>query len=497
MSLRVAQVTAELSGLAQTGGLADAVAALSKGLGVAGHEVRVFLPLYGSLDGRLLDLVPEPRVEEVVIPFAERELTFSVVTSAWSGGSVTLHLIDCPEAFGRQLIYDSAGDEHFRFALLARAALECCQRLEWRPEVFHCHDWHAALLPLYLRGSYAWDELFSASRAVLTIHNLAYQGAFPHPAAADLGFESRESDGVASFEAGGVNFLATGIRHSDWLTTVSPSYAREIRTPAFGAGLDSLLDQRADRLEGILNGVDDDIWDPTRDPAIPSTYSRSDLDGKVACRRELLAELDLRPDPEGPVFGIVSRLAEQKGLGLVLDVVPGIIEREDARLVVLGSGEPRLEKAFRALAERFPGQVAFVDRFDTALSHRIEAGSDAFLMPSRFEPCGLNQMYSQRYGTPPIVHRVGGLADTVEAFDSDDGTGTGFVFEGFTAEEFRQALEQAVWTFRRTDRWRLLMRNGMARDFSWARQVEAYVDMYRRVLALPPSADRMAPESPE
>jgi starch synthase len=494
MSLRIAQVTSEFAGLAQTGGLADAVAALSKELGAAEHDVRVFLPLYGSLDRHQLDLVAEPVVQEIVVPFADRELTFSVTTSSSVGGSVTLYLIDCPEAYGRELIYDSAGDEHFRFALLGRAVLECCQRLGWRPDILHCHDWHAALLPLYLRGSYSWDPLFSAARTVLTIHNLAYQGAFPSPAAADLGFDSRERSGVAGFDAGAVNFLATGITHADWLTTVSPTYAREIRTPAFGAGLDPLLDRRADRLKGILNGVDDEIWDPSRDSMIPRTYSPSDLDGKAVCRRELLAELGLLPEPDGPVLGIVSRLAEQKGLDLVLDVLPDVIEKEDVRFVVLGSGESDLEASLRDLVRRFPGKVAFVDRFDTALSHRIEAGSDLFLMPSRFEPCGLNQMYSQRYGTPPVVHRVGGLADTVEAFDPDEGTGTGFVFESFGPDELRTALEEALETYRHADRWRLLMLNGMAQDFSWSRRVEAYVDMYRRVLALPPSGGREVPE---
>jgi starch synthase len=263
---------------------------------------------------------------------------------------------------------------------------------------------------------------------------------------------------------------------------VSPTYAREILTAEHGMGLDGLLSERRDRPSGILNGVDYELWNPATDDLIPARYSAADLSGKATCRDGLLDELDLDPAPDGPLLGIVSRLAGQKGFELVGEVLPEVLTREDVRLVVLGTGEDEYEALFERLAEDFPGKVAFRRMFDAALAHRIEAGSDVFLMPSRFEPCGLNQMYSLKYGTPPIVHRIGGLADTVEPFDSESGKGTGFAFEPFGADGFQLALESALEVYRQPDRWHRLMLNGMALDFSWARQVEAYVATYQSVL---------------
>ena len=488
MSLRLAHVSSEFSGLAQTGGLADAVAALTKELGRCGQDLKVFLPLYGLVASGDLDLRPEPELQEIVVPFSSAEYTFSVSSTEREAGPVRIYFIDCPAAYGRSAIYDDAGDEHLRFALLARAAIEICQRLAWTPRVFHCHDWHAALLPLYLRTIYAWDERIAETRTALTIHNLAYQGAFAADLAGDLGIPRPERLLHRAGEGeGSLNFLATGIRYADWVTTVSPTYAREILDPEHGAGLESLLRSRVDRLEGVLNGVDYEIWSPETDELIPARYSMDDMSGKAECRAALLREAGLGPDPSGPVIGIVSRLAEQKGLDLVAAVMPRFLSREDVRLVVLGTGEGHLESMFRDLERRHPDQVAFVAVFDEALAHRIEAGSDLFLMPSRFEPCGLNQMYSLRYGTPPIVHRVGGLADTVEGFDAESGDGTGFVFDSFGPEELAGSLEAALEVYRRPDEWRRLVANGMNKDFSWSRQAAKYLAIYQRLLKAPPA----------
>lgn len=492
MTLRVGQVVAEFGGLAQTGGLADAVAALSKELKRLGQDVKIFLPLYGSIDMDSLDLLSEPTIRDIEVTLGGRK--FPVVLRPASVGDEfpTVYLIDCPDAFDREAIYDNAGDEHLRFALLSRAALEGCRRSAWKPAILHCHDWHAGLLPLYLKTLYSRENLFAGVRTVLTIHNLAYQGVFSRSAASDLGLKKGASPTFATpGQRPVVNFLATGIRHADMVSTVSPTYAREIVTAEHGMGLDRLLASRGSGVTGILNGVDYEIWNPASDPLIAANYSATALEGKEVCRRSLLQDMSLDPDPSGPVLGIVSRLAQQKGFEVVGEVLPEILADQDIRLVVLGTGEDQFERLFEKLADESPRKVAFRRTFDPALAHQIEAGSDVFLMPSRFEPCGLNQMYSLKYGTVPIVHRIGGLADTVEQFDDSTGRGTGFVFEPFAAAPFQSALESALGTFRDSDSWRRLTLNGMSCDFSWARQVERYLEMYRSVLgdrSKPPDA---------
>jgi starch synthase len=478
MPLKIAHVVAEYAGLAQTGGLADAVGAISKEMAGAGHDVRVFLPLYADIEEAGPELLPLQEMRGCTVSMGETEYTFDFSVVSLQDSGAVVYLIDCPEAYSRSGIYSDGPDEHRRFALLARAALEGCQRLGWAPAVLHCHDWHAGLLPWYAKSLYSWDPLFARSRTVLTIHNLAYQGVFTREIAEEL--EAPRAAGDADQV---VNYLETGIRYADRVTTVSPSYAKEILTPEHGMGLDGVLRHRDDQPIGILNGVDHERWDPSHDALIPRTYSLDDLSGKQICRQELLESLGLRLDPSGPVFGIVSRLANQKGLELVISVLPEVLEREDSRLVVLGTGEAEYEALFSALANEHREKVAFRSVFDLELAHRIEAGSDVFLMPSRFEPCGLNQMYSLRYGTPPVVHRTGGLADTVEPFDPQTAEGTGFAFTPFGEAGFRTALEEALKVFRQPRLWRRLMANGMSRDFSWSRRVEEYLQMYRRLVA--------------
>jgi starch synthase len=484
MPLRIAHVVAEYAGLAQTGGLADAVAALTKEMSCRGHDVRIYLPHYAELKAANLQPKYVPGMDDCVVAFGDTEYTFSFLMASAPDSGATLCLIDCPEAYARPGIYSGDADEHHRFALLARAALEGCQRLGWAPDILHCHDWHAGLLPWYVRTLYSWDPLFEHVRTVLTIHNLAYQGVFDGESAEELGTpRERVPRHPIDDDDGTVNFLATGIRHADAVTTVSPTYAREILTPEQGMGLDELLRWRGDKPVGILNGVDYERWDPAHDPLIARNYSSDNLSGKSVCRQDLLESLDLAPDPTGPVLGIVSRLAAQKGLELVTSVLPEVLGHQDIRLVVLGTGESEYETFFSHLAKQFPDKVAFRRAFDLRLAHRIEAGSDIFLMSSRFEPCGLNQMYSLRYGTPPLVHRTGGLADTVEPFHLESSEGTGFVFEPFGEKEFRLALDEAILAFRDRQQWERLMRRGMSLDFSWARQVEAYLETYDRLLA--------------
>jgi starch synthase len=400
-----------------------------------------------------------------------------------------LYFIHCPALFNRPGLYTQDADEPLRFAFLTRAAIECCQRMGFRPDIFHCNDWHTALLPLYLRTLYGWDRLFAASRTVLTIHNVGYQGVFGAGALADLGLEgSRHFLYQEDLAAGRINFLKTGILYAGLLTTVSRTHAREIQTERYGMGLQGLLRGRSDHLVGITNGIDVEEWNPAADPFLARPYSADDLAGKAAAKRELQARLGLEgqgPPAEErvPLVGVVSRLIAQKGFELCFDVLPQLLSRRALRLAVLGSGERRYEEFFAGLEQAFPGRAGFHRGYSEPLAHLIEAGSDIFLMPSLYEPCGLNQMYSQRYGTLPVVRRTGGLADTVEAFDPATRRGTGFVFEHFTPEGLRWALELALDTYRDRETWLSLVRSAMGRDFSWESQVERYVALYRALAA--------------
>jgi starch synthase len=472
-------VASELAPFAKTGGLGDVVAALSRALHERGHDVRPFLPLYGNLKRSGQALVPVDFLRDVAVEAGGTRWRFSVHATTLPGSRLPVYLVDCPPLYGRMGIYSDQGDEHVRFGVLSRAALECCQRMGFPPDVVHAHDWHTALLPLYLRTSYAWDRLFARAKTVLTIHNLAYQGVFPVSALGALGL-----DGAARFlwqedlRQGRFGFLRTGILHADAVTTVSRTYADEIRTPEHGMGLDAMLRARGRRVVGIVNGIDAKEWDPRTDPLLPHRYSVDDLSGKAANRRDLLATLGLEPAGADPVFGVVSRLTAQKGLELVFEAMPEVLARTDARFVALGAGSSVLEERLRAIERAFPGKARFHGGYSNELAHRIEAGADVFLMPSLFEPCGLNQMYSQRYGTVPIVRRTGGLADTVEPWDPRTGAGTGFVFEHYTTQGLRWAIDLALSVWRDRAAWERLQRAGMSRDFSWDRRVSEYESLY-------------------
>jgi starch synthase len=481
--LEICLISAELAPLAKSGGLGDVCAALARHLHLAGHELRVFLPFHSLIATTDREVVPVDFLRDLASPLAGREYRYSIFTTPLPGSPLWVYLIDCPELYDRPTLYTSARDEDLRFALLQRAAIESCQRMGFGPDIVHAHDWHAALAPLYLRRVFGWDQLFADTRVVLTIHNLAHQGVFPHSTIERIGLgNERHLFPSEDLDEGKVNFLKTGLLHADWLTTVSPTYAEEIQSRELGLGLDGILRERHDRLTGILNGVDYDEWNPSTDPWVPHPYDASDLSGKRRTKQALLRELSLDPDPEPALLGIVSRLVVQKGFDLLFGPLPDLLARSGARLAVLGSGEPRYEGFFSALQDRFPGQVCFYRGFSEQLAHRIEAAADIFLMPSQFEPCGLNQMYSLRYGTVPVVRKTGGLADSVEPYDRATGRGTGFVFEHFTPDGFRWALEEALSLYRDAEAWRGLVTNGMARDFSWDRQIGRYVDLYRALL---------------
>jgi len=483
MGYRVCQAASECAPFAKTGGLGDVVAGLSRALTADGHDVRVFLPFYQRVAKLDFPFVVVDYLRDLEISLGERRFTYSVFTTKLPQSETDVYFVHCPALYHHEGIYSGDWDEYLRFALLSRAAIECCQRMGWGPDVFHVHDWHTALVPLYLRSVYAWDRMFARTRTVLTLHNLGYQGVFGTQVLGDLGLAPHAKMlHQEDLGQGRVSFLKSGLLYADVLTTVSRTYAREIQTPEHGFGLDPLLRARADRLVGIVNGVDYGEWDPAHDPYIPHKYSSKGLAGKAKMKQALLKKLDLPHRKEAPVLGVVTRLTAQKGLDLLFDTLPEFLFHRDIRFVALGSGEERYESFLAWLQVSFPGKAWYYRGYNEELAHWIEAGADIFLMPSRYEPCGLNQMYSLRYGTPPVVRRTGGLADTVELWNPVAEEGTGFPFEHFTPEGLRWGIDTALRVFQDPKAWKKLMLNGMAQDFSWQRQVRPYVELYGRLI---------------
>ncbi len=486
-ALRLCMITAELAPFAKTGGLGDVCAALTRYLHRAGHDVRAFLPFYAKIDRRDHHFVAVEFLRNVALSLGPWQLEFTVYTAAHSGApSLGLYFIDCPALYGDGSFYTGGEEDALRFAFLGRAALTCCQRMGWSPEVVHCHDWHAALVPLDLQTIFSWDRLFAETRTMLTLHNVGYQGVFDSQRLLPrLGLEGvAEKLHQEDLQAGRLNFLKTGLLYAGVLTTVSRTHAQEIQTQRYGMGLEAMLRSRGDHLVGIVNGVDYEEWNPATDPHLPYHFDAEDPSAKAKVKEHLMAEMGLSGDAATPLVAIVSRLTSQKGFDLCFEVLPELLRRRpELRLVVLGSGERRYEELFSSLEAAHRGRVAFYRGYHEPLAHLIEAGSDIFLMPSLYEPCGLNQMYSQRYGTAPVVRRTGGLADTVDPFDPSTGVGTGFVFDHFTPQGLQWALQRALDTFADRALWSRLMANGMRRDFSWERQIERYVAIYRTLSA--------------
>jgi starch synthase len=485
MPLRICFIASEVAPLAKTGGLADVAGALAKYLHAAGHDIRVFMPFYGQVDRSRLETWPVEFLQDVALRLGTHALRFNVHTARLPGAQTMLYLVDCPQLFERPTIYSNARDEHLRFIALTHAALLCCQRMAFAPQIIHCNDWHTALAPLLLKSVFAWDRLFHGARTLLTLHNLGYQGTFGAAQATDTGLDtSLHLLDYAETSQGRVNPLKEGILHADHISTVSPTYAREIQTPEYGWGLDPVLRSRSASLTGILNGVDYEDWDPRHDRFLPKHYGANQLGIKAQIKQMLMDRLGLEHREHRPLVGMVSRMTLQKGFDLLFEPLPRLLRSHDLSLAVLGNGDARYEDFFAELAHRHPDRVAFHRGYSDELSHWIEAGADLFLMPSLYEPCGLNQMYSLRYGTVPVVRRTGGLADSVQHFDPATRSGTGVVFNDFDAGGVRWALETALGWYRQRALWRRIVQNGMAQDFSWRRQVGEYEALYGRMLGI-------------
>ncbi len=486
MSLTVCLLASEVAPLSKTGGLGDVSAALTKFLHGAGHDVRLFTPLYSSIDRAQLAAVPVPGLQDRQLELGPHRYRFSVLKGPLPRSSASVYLIDCPELFGRASLYTSDPDEHLRFLTFTRAVFASCQLMRWSPQILHCNDWHTAFAPLFLKASYDGDELLRRARSVLTIHNIGYQGVFSAAAVADLNLGAKSyllhQDDL---RAGTINPLKHGIIYADAITTVSPTHAREICTDQYGMGLQQTLRTRGRAVTGILNGVDYDEWDPRNDRYLPKHYDADSLEVKTEIKRGFLTRLGITSAPTVALAGMVTRLASQKGIDLLFDSLPEVLRWRDLSFVALGSGDAPYERFFTQLQEEFPGRVVYRRGYDDEFAHWIEAASDMFLMPSLYEPCGLNQMYSLRYGTVPIVRRTGGLADSVEPYDPNSSFGTGVVFNDFNSEGLEWALNTALDLYAAPTHWARMMRSGMSRDFSWQRQGGLYVDLYEKLLAQP------------
>ena len=480
--LAVCLLASEVAPLSKTGGLADVAGALTKTLSAAGHDVRLFTPAYASIDRAACAARAVPGLQKLRITVGSQSFGCAVLRGRLPGGA-PVFLIDCPALFERATIYTADADEHVRFLAFTRAALSACREMRWAPRVVHCNDWHTAFAPLFLKTSYAQEPLLAGARTLLTIHNIGYQGIFAAAQAADLNLSPAQLPLLYApdFAAGRINALRHGILYADRINTVSPTHAREIASDEYGMGLQDSLRARADVLSGILNGVDYAEWDPRHDHFLPEHYDPGQLAVKTRLKQAFLGRLGLNTDPAIPLAGIVSRLAAQKGIELIGAALPRVLAARALQFVALGSGEPQYEALLRALARDFPGRVHFHRGYDDAQAHWIEAASDMFLMPSRYEPCGLNQMYSLRYGTVPLVRRTGGLADSVEPFDAARGSGTGIVFNDFDAPALEWALNSALDLYAQPPLWSRLVQNGMAQDFSWTRQAGEYLALYERL----------------
>jgi starch synthase len=480
--LRVLFVASEGVPFAKTGGLADVVGALPFALQELGVDVKVVLPYYGAVKQGKIATAKVAENLGVALPWP-LDLTFDLM--APTAGDYPFYFVARDEFYERSQLYGTPKGDYFdnleRFAFFSAALKPLCQELDFHPDVIHCHDWQSALALVYLKNRWAGEEIFAGARSLLTIHNLAYQGLFPKKKYPLLGLDWSLFciDGLEYYDQ--INLLKGGILCADAINTVSPTYAEEIQTPEFGYGLEGVLQTRSADLYGILNGADYQEWSPEADKYLKDHFHRDDLKGKEANKAALMEAFGLDKQwAEAPILALISRLADQKGFDLVAQVLPHLMALK-VMVVILGTGEEKYHRWLQAEAAKYPGKLGVKITFNNELAHLIEAGADMFLMPSRYEPCGLNQIYSMKYGTIPIVRATGGLADTVHPVGTPTGPGTGFTFEEYSADAFLKALHTALSSYEDKDLWRKIMQNAMAQDFSWKVSAKKYVDLYNKL----------------
>jgi starch synthase len=480
--MKIAFASSEIVPYAKTGGLADVAGSLPKELAKLGCDVKAFMPKYYSVDEHKFNLKYLFDIGEMKIRVDGFIQHIHVFEGTMPNSTVPVYFIDCPKYFHRHKIYTNDVDEDERFILFSKAVIELLQRFGWAPDVMHCNDWQTGLIPLLLKDNYSWDRMFDRTATVYTIHNIAYQGRFGTHALskAEIRGDYFYPGGPVEFE-GGVNFMKAAIMFSDIITTVSETYAKELLTHEYGAGMDPFLNSRSNDLFGIINGVDYSVWNPEEDKHLPYNYSIGDLSGKLENKKYLLNTIHLPFNENVPLIGIISRFASQKGIELIASVLGEILQM-NVQLIVLGSGEPEHENLFRHVSFNNPFKVWSYIGYNDDLSHLIEASSDLFLMPSKYEPCGLNQIYSLKYGTVPVVRKTGGLADTVQDWNEYNGygldIGNGFSFGEYSGHALIHALKRAVNDFHNKPIWGKIIYNGMIKDYSWSVSAKSYLKLY-------------------
>lgn len=487
--LNILFLSSEVEPFAKTGGLADVSSALPQAIKELGHEIRIMMPRYRFISERKFKLHDIIRLKEIPVPIGKNSEIGNVKSSFISNlkEKVQVYFLDNANYFGRDGIYQNLvgkkdyKDNDERYIFFCRGVLETLKRLGWQPDIIHCNDWQTGIVPAYIKTLYASDEFFKSIKTVFTIHNMAYQGAFTSESFEKSGLPKSvfHSEGVEAY--GKFNFLKTGLHYADAITTVSERYAEEIcSSDEYGAGLNGLLAKRKKDLTGILNGIDYEVWNPLTDEYIYRKFDIKSIDAKLDNKKALLQRFNI-PYKEGVILiGGISRLVEQKGFDLVIEILDEMMKL-NVHFILLGSGEKAVEKKFETMHKKYSHQMGVFFGFDNELAHLIEAGSDLFLMPSRYEPCGLNQMYSMRYGTIPVVRATGGLDDTVEDYVGG-GKGTGFKFEKYDAKELLKAVQRAIKVYQQPEEWKKLMRNGMQKDFSWEHSAKKYVNLYKELL---------------
>ncbi len=484
-------VTSEVVPFMKTGGLADVSAALPQMLAELGHEVRIVVPKYGAVDDRKFKIHEVVRLKDLHVQIGEKDVIFSIKSCFLPGQKVRvqIYFLDNQEYFGsRNSLYidpatgDDYPDNDERFILLTNAVFELISKLGWIPDIIHCNDWQTGLIPAYLKTIYKDDDVFSKFKTLFTIHNLAYQGEFPKSLFYKTGLpdELNSEKGLEIY--GKLNFMKSGLVFADVINTVSETYANEIRTDEeLGAGLKTVLAKRKNDLYGIINGIDAKVWSPEKDKHLPKKYSSKNISAKEVNKQALAEKFGFKYDTNIPIIGLISRLYDAKGFDLIIEAFPQLMKM-DIQMVLLGTGNKKYHSFFEKMAGKYSEKFACFLGFDDNLAHLIEGGSDLFIMPSRYEPCGLNQMYSLMYGTVPLVRETGGLADTVVKFNEKTGEGNGFVFKNYEASALIKELKRALKIFEVKKSWTKIMRNGMKSDFSWNSSAKKYIELYKTVL---------------